>query len=114
MFSGYYRKKRILLTGHTGFKGAWLALWLKELGADHAMTYMDNEFHKGVYGIYGKPGRRGFEGGVQVWTGGMGEAANLHFRGGVDDWQGLAFSAFAPFAVDEKLDVGIVGHILES
>lgn len=46
---------------------------LKELGADHAMTYMDNEFHKGVYGLYGKPGRRGFEGGVNMvvnFTGG--------------------------------------------
>lgn len=26
--------RRVLLTGHTGFKGAWLALWLKELGAE--------------------------------------------------------------------------------
>jgi CDP-glucose 4,6-dehydratase len=26
--------KRVLLTGHTGFKGAWLALWLGELGAE--------------------------------------------------------------------------------
>ncbi|MDA0340158.1 MAG: zinc-binding dehydrogenase [Proteobacteria bacterium] len=46
---------------------------LKELGADHAMTYMDNEFHKGVFGLYGKPGRRGFEGGVNMvvnFTGG--------------------------------------------
>lgn len=30
---GFWRGKRVLLTGHTGFKGAWLALWLKELGA---------------------------------------------------------------------------------
>lgn len=29
-----YRGKRVLLTGHTGFKGSWLALWLKMLGAD--------------------------------------------------------------------------------
>lgn len=46
---------------------------LKELGADHAMTYMDNQFHKGVYELYGKPGRRGFEGGVNMvvnFTGG--------------------------------------------
>lgn len=28
-----YRGKRVLLTGHTGFKGAWLALWLARLGA---------------------------------------------------------------------------------
>ncbi len=26
--------KRVLLTGHTGFKGSWLALWLRQLGAD--------------------------------------------------------------------------------
>lgn len=25
--------KRVLITGHTGFKGSWLAIWLKELGA---------------------------------------------------------------------------------
>lgn len=26
--------KRVLLTGHTGFKGSWLALWLRHLGAE--------------------------------------------------------------------------------
>lgn len=29
-----YKGKKVLLTGHTGFKGSWLALWLKKLGAD--------------------------------------------------------------------------------
>ena len=29
-----YRGRRVLLTGHTGFKGSWLALWLKHLGAE--------------------------------------------------------------------------------
>src|SRR6185369_9808308 len=28
-----YRAKKVLITGHTGFKGSWLTLWLKELGA---------------------------------------------------------------------------------
>jgi CDP-glucose 4,6-dehydratase len=28
-----FRDKKVLLTGHTGFKGAWLALWLQKLGA---------------------------------------------------------------------------------
>jgi CDP-glucose 4,6-dehydratase len=31
---GAWRGRRVLLTGHTGFKGAWLALWLAELGAE--------------------------------------------------------------------------------
>lgn len=29
----FWRDKRVLLTGHSGFKGAWLALWLERLGA---------------------------------------------------------------------------------
>lgn len=30
----FWRGRRVLLTGHSGFKGAWAALWLKELGAE--------------------------------------------------------------------------------
>ena len=33
MFGNTYKGKRVLVTGHTGFKGSWLVLWLKELGA---------------------------------------------------------------------------------
>ena len=29
-----FKNKKILITGHTGFKGSWLSLWLKSLGAD--------------------------------------------------------------------------------
>ena len=31
---GFWPGKRVLVTGHTGFKGAWLCLWLRDLGAD--------------------------------------------------------------------------------
>lgn len=31
--SSFWRNRRVLLTGHTGFKGAWLALWLHRMGA---------------------------------------------------------------------------------
>lgn len=30
----FYRRRRVLVTGDTGFKGSWLALWLRDLGAD--------------------------------------------------------------------------------
>ena len=32
-FSKFYKNKKILVTGATGFKGAWLCAWLKILGA---------------------------------------------------------------------------------
>ncbi|MEA4861811.1 MAG: CDP-glucose 4,6-dehydratase [Victivallaceae bacterium] len=34
MFADIYRSRRVLVTGHTGFKGSWLALWLRQLGAE--------------------------------------------------------------------------------
>jgi CDP-glucose 4,6-dehydratase len=34
LFGGVFRGRRVFLTGHTGFKGAWLALWLTEMGAE--------------------------------------------------------------------------------
>ena len=33
LFGGVYKDKKVLLTGHTGFKGSWLALWLEQMGA---------------------------------------------------------------------------------
>src|SRR5665647_1662482 len=33
MFNNSYQNKTVLVTGHTGFKGSWLSIWLRELGA---------------------------------------------------------------------------------
>lgn len=33
LFSSIYKNKTILVTGHTGFKGSWLVLWLHQMGA---------------------------------------------------------------------------------
>ncbi len=33
LFSGIYKNKTVLVTGHTGFKGSWLAYWLNKMGA---------------------------------------------------------------------------------
>ncbi|GBL44295.1 similar to CDP-glucose 4,6-dehydratase [Sulfuriferula multivorans] len=34
MLANFWEGKRVLLTGHTGFKGGWLSLWLQSLGAN--------------------------------------------------------------------------------
>ena len=33
LFGGVYKNKKVFITGHTGFKGSWLSLWLTKLGA---------------------------------------------------------------------------------
>ena len=33
MFNNIYKNKKVLITGHTGFKGTWLSVWLLSLGA---------------------------------------------------------------------------------
>lgn len=38
MKADFWRGKRVLITGHTGFKGSWLSLWLNKLGA-HVVGY---------------------------------------------------------------------------
>ena len=40
-FGDIYRGRRVLITGHTGFKGSWLTLWLQELGAQVAGISLD-------------------------------------------------------------------------
>jgi CDP-glucose 4,6-dehydratase len=42
-----YKNKKILLTGHTGFKGSWLAIWLNELGSKtigYSLKEYDNTY----------------------------------------------------------------------
>ena len=34
MNNNFWKNKKVLITGHTGFKGSWLALWLTSIGAD--------------------------------------------------------------------------------
>ena len=34
LFNGIYKNRKVLITGHTGFKGSWLCLILNQLGAN--------------------------------------------------------------------------------
>lgn len=45
--------RRVLVTGHTGFKGAWLAFWLQRLGASVAGLALPAEDGHGAYGALG-------------------------------------------------------------
>ena len=38
MINNFWEGKRVLITGHTGFKGSWLSLWLQNAGA-HVTGY---------------------------------------------------------------------------
>lgn len=49
--------KRILVTGHTGFKGAWLCDWLLSLGAEVSGFALLPEAHQRLFTDLGLPGR---------------------------------------------------------
>jgi len=34
MYKDFYKNKKVLVTGHTGFKGSWLSIWLLNLGVN--------------------------------------------------------------------------------
>jgi CDP-glucose 4,6-dehydratase len=49
MFGDHYRNRRVLITGHTGFKGSWLTQWLHGLGA-HVSGFSDRAPDRGSLG----------------------------------------------------------------
>jgi CDP-glucose 4,6-dehydratase len=53
LFNNIYNTKRVLVTGHTGFKGSWLTLWLSELGAEVAGISLAPEIVPSHWGLLG-------------------------------------------------------------
>lgn len=50
-FSEYFTNKTVLVTGHTGFKGSWLCIWLLELGANVVGFALDPRTERDNYVI---------------------------------------------------------------
>lgn len=50
-FSHYYKGKKVFVTGHTGFKGAWFITWLHQLGADVKGLALAPEDENGLFNI---------------------------------------------------------------
>ena len=46
-----YQGKRVFITGHTGFKGSWLASWLYLLGAKVSGYALEPEYDNGLFGL---------------------------------------------------------------
>jgi len=51
--ANFWRGRRVLVTGHTGFKGAWLTLWLNVLGARVSALALPPEDTPNLYGLLG-------------------------------------------------------------
>jgi CDP-glucose 4,6-dehydratase len=49
MFADTFKNKKVLITGHTGFKGSWLGLWLHEIGADVVGVSLDIPTNPSLY-----------------------------------------------------------------
>jgi CDP-glucose 4,6-dehydratase len=57
LFGGAFEGKRVLVTGDTGFKGAWLAEWLLELGAEVSGLALEPDTDPALYDALGLAGR---------------------------------------------------------
>lgn len=51
MNQDFWRKKKVLLTGHTGFKGSWLSLWLQSLGTELVGYSLSPPTHPNLYDL---------------------------------------------------------------
>ncbi len=49
----FYNGKRVLITGHTGFKGSWLAIWLQQMGAVVAGIAQEENTERDNYALSG-------------------------------------------------------------
>jgi CDP-glucose 4,6-dehydratase len=57
MFDDFYKNKKVLITGHTGFKGSWLSIWLNHLGAEVIGIALDPKTERDLFMLAGLDGK---------------------------------------------------------
>jgi CDP-glucose 4,6-dehydratase len=57
LFGGIYKGRKVLVTGHTGFKGSWLSIWLHQMGAEVIGLSLDPSSDKDNYVLSGIGGK---------------------------------------------------------
>jgi len=55
--TSFWKNKKVFITGHTGFKGSWLCLWLQELGAEVTGYALDPPTEPSLFELCGLRGR---------------------------------------------------------
>lgn len=98
MFGGVYAGRRVLVTGHTGFKGSWLCRWLLDLGAEVAGYSLDIPTQPSNFEVMGLSGEL------------------LHLTGEIRDRRALAeaFDRFRPEMVFHLAAQSLVRRSYES
>jgi len=78
--SSFWEGRRVLLTGHTGFKGSWLLLWLQHLGAEVWGFALEPDPSPNLFRelVVSRPPVEGFGGGWHHHQGDLADAAALH------------------------------------
>jgi CDP-glucose 4,6-dehydratase len=61
----FWSGKRVLLTGHTGFKGTWCALWLQRLGAQVSGLALEPTTEPALWPAVGRPAAAGSIGDIR-------------------------------------------------
>jgi CDP-glucose 4,6-dehydratase len=60
VMAGFWVGRRVLVTGHTGFKGAWLTFWLAEMGAEVSGLALAPATEPNLHDLLGLPARGRF------------------------------------------------------
>ena len=99
----FWRGKRVFLTGHTGFKGGWLALWLQRLGAQVTALALPPSTEPSLFAA-AKIAQACDSSFIDIRDAAHANRSGDHFGRGIDDITQIAATDWIdPLTVDVKL-----------